>query len=457
MQAAAEGAAEGTPPLPEGEEGTPPLSSKTPMPEPQSPSPESDDGAQEDWVPGRAAQAKKRRRKGALGSAKTQAGKSQGTPPESAEDGNARERRVAGEPAPDNEVPGAAPAAAQAGAVPSRRKKPKLQALVVLPSLLSVAQVKASPLKRALAKVAPAGSSTDPTSPPMRTAAKKATLATTAASTTVASTTAASISAASTRRVPSAVETKHEALLGVWTYGSNLTYEIHIFYDKLFYQEFNQDDSLFCQGELLNADDGMRMIAMLRDVNRSHIGTIRLMHYFDEERVGHIVSNFQEVGSKDWTEDTDAKQAPTPAAIAAAASAASQQPKPLLEGTLGVMYASAGLPGGRHFVLHADRLDCYKNPKAAADGLQPLECFWNDELQDLKDGSMKKSVNGESIKIFFIDPSFTKSLPAAIKKACSSRASAPKAETPAFSEAKSPVRSKAVASKAAAKAKRSRG
>lgn len=455
MEEAAEGVAEGTPPLPEGGEGTPPLPAAAK--EPRSPSPESADGAQENWVPGRASQAKKRRRKGALGSAKisegphigtqTKAGKSQGTPPESAGDANERERRVALELAPDDEVPAAA---AQAGAVAPKRKHGKLkEAPVALPSLLTVAQVKASPLKRALAKVAPVGASKDQASP-----ARTAATAATAAPATRAPPTTVDIRAL--RHAPPS--TAEQAMLGVWTYGSNLTYEINSFYDKLFYQEFNQDESLFCQGELVSAGDGVHLTAMLRNVNRTHVGTLRLFHSHDEYRVGVIVSNFQDVGSKDWQEDTVARQVPSPDVIAAGA--ASQQPEPLLEGTLGVMYANAGLPGGRHFVLLPERLDCYKNPQAATDGLQPLESFWNDELQDLKDGSMKTSVTGQFIKIFFIDPSFTKSLPAAIKKACSSlaRVSAPKAETPAFAEAKSPVHTKAVASKAAAKAKKkSRG
>jgi len=230
-------------------------------------------------------------------------------------------------------------------------------------------------------------------------------------------------------------------MVGIWSYGENLTYEINMFYDKLFYQEFNPDGSMFCQGELVS--HGKHLIAMLRNNNRAHVGTIRLLH---QAQVGEMISNFRDVGSDTWQNDTVARkhQASSPADPAGSSRRPASAAEPLLEGALGVMYPNAGLPGARHVVLLRDRLDCYKNTQAAKDALQPLESFWTDHLEDLKDGSEKKSVAGESIRIFFIDVSFAKSLVAAIKKARSAPVST-KSGPPAVVKSKAKAKAKAKA------------
>lgn len=93
---------------------------------------------------------------------------------------------------------------------------------------------------------------------------------------------------------------------------------------------------------------------------------------------------------------------------------------PLLEGPLGIMALRGCTPAAaRHFVLRPDMLDCYDNARAQETNAPPLESFKIGDLKDLTDGTIKVTVTGESVKIFFIDPTISRALRAAIKQATS--------------------------------------
>jgi hypothetical protein len=288
---------------------------------------------------------------------------------------------------------------------------------------------------------------------------------------------------------------EHESMVGEWHYGANLTYEINIFYGKLFYQEFSTEGDLFCQGELVV--DGKYLVGQLRSPTREHVGTIRLQH---QAKAGKIISNFQAPGTSTWNAATVATKEPlaapaqsslsgpgsqqrgpkkflledpsltttqvpqtgkptrgtnSPRLTPRLAAAAAEEPPPLslspiefshwpssgpqapiLEGPIGLV-RGAGLPGGmfraetRHFALRPSRLDCYSNLQAMESGAAPSESFAISELENqLADGCVKTSMANEDIKLFFIDGSIAKTLPAAVKKAvAAARTTAPLAAT----------------------------
>lgn len=387
----------------------------TPVPEPRSPSAASDDGKDEDWVPGQRSHAKKRYRKCPPGSAPISAPKAAAT---GASASAVREGK--GSPAKRR---------ATDDAKGSKRGKKKEQALVEWPSLMEVANVKA-PQAAAPARAAANGTPDTVDAPTL--ARRKAPVS---------------------RRD----EQAPADMVGLWSYGENLSYEINMFYEKLFYQEFNTDGSPYCQGELVS--DGKYWIAILRS-GRILKGTIRLLH---EAQV--LTSNFKDVGSAEWQSDTVArKHQATPVVSSRPSSAAeplveaspvvasrpSSAAEPLLEGSLGLKHSGASLPGHRYFVLHRDHLHCYKNLQAVRDGAQPLESFCTDQLQDLKNGSEKRSVAGESVKIYFMDAGDGKMLVASARKARSTPAStgSPNPATAARVKSASVVKSKAKAKKA---------
>lgn len=230
----------------------------------------------------------------------------------------------------------------------------------------------------------------------------------------------------STSSIPRGVVDQATAhLTGVWSYTSELSYEINRFTDKLFYQEFNSDRSLFCQGELVS--QGKFLVGNLTDANRVAVGTIRL-HYKAATR--ELISSFKDpVG--DWQPETAAKkQASSKAASTEADSGTTplepekEQEPGILEGVLGLIpdNGTVALPETRFFVLRQDRLDCYANKQAREAGSQPKQSFWNESLKDLKDGCSKKSISGDTFRVGFI-ASVAKSLPDAIKKALSEKAS----------------------------------
>lgn len=201
------------------------------------------------------------------------------------------------------------------------------------------------------------------------------------------------------------------SIVGSWLYdkAANHFFDINVYYNKLFFQEFNRDGTLYCQGELVA--DGKYLIATLTCSNNAPAGIVKLQHDSSQSK---IVCAFRPHLSYFWNAEAVALKQLMPK---------DDLGPVLLEGTLGLLQNTGdkAVAAARHFVLHRSEMHCYESLQVFHNKHAPLEWFNTSDLKDVTDGCTVKTLRGDSVKLFlsFVDTGMAKKLPAAVKQALS--------------------------------------